>query len=158
MEPLFSVLLFIGTFVMSQLNKVDNQTEIRSVQGVSTTSLPTSTPSPSSSPTPTQPIVKKIVMPLLPTPQKREVGAWYWREELGRAQRWLGLDKDGKDIWTDSGDPTPTPTPQPQQQRSHVSSPTTSTVQSSQESYGTSSMGTGVSMSKKMTVTNTKSN
>lgn len=139
MEPLLSVLLFIGTFAMSQQNQVDNQTETKSVQGVSTTSLPTLTSSPALSPTSTsKPVVKKVFVSLTPTPQKRELGAWYWRQELGRAQRWLGADKDGKDIWTDSGDPTPTPTPKPQQH----SSGSTSSVQVSQEVYGTSRMST----------------
>lgn len=116
MEPIFSVLLFLGTFAMSQLHATDTKPVSESVQGASTTPVPTSTPSPSPSPTPIQVVVKKVVQ-LSPTPQKREIGAWYWRQDLARSQRWLGTDKDGKDIWTDSGDPTPTPTPKPAEHR-----------------------------------------
>jgi hypothetical protein len=35
-----------------------------------------------------------------PTPTK-EPGGWYWQKELGRAQRWIGTDAEGKDIWSD---------------------------------------------------------
>ena len=84
-----------------------------SVKGVSTSavSMPTVTqsPAPTSTPIPT-PTNKPISVKAQPTAKTKQYGDWYWQSELGRAQRWLGTDAQGKDIWSDTGDPTPTPT------------------------------------------------
>ncbi len=84
-----------------------------SVKGVSTSAIPMPTVAqslpPTSTPIPT-PTNKPISVKAQVTPQAKQFGGWYWRSELGRAQRWLGTGAQGKDIWTDTGDPTPTPT------------------------------------------------
>lgn len=37
-----------------------------------------------------------------PTNQKFQYGGWYWQPTLNKAQVWLGKDKEGKNIWSDS--------------------------------------------------------
>lgn len=32
---------------------------------------------------------------------KKEYGGWYWNKGLGKAQRWMGTDSNGQDIWSD---------------------------------------------------------
>ncbi len=84
-----------------------------SVKGAQTSVSPTSTftPSPTHLPTLTPtPTNKPISVKAQPTPQAKQYGGWYWRSELSHTQRWLGTDAQGKDIWSDTGEPTPTPT------------------------------------------------
>jgi ABC-type dipeptide/oligopeptide/nickel transport system permease subunit len=56
------------------------------------------TPTRSSQPTPT-PGTKSHTPPV-----EKEYGGWYWQPALERAQRWLGTDSQGQDIWTDSNE------------------------------------------------------
>lgn len=46
-------------------------------------------------PAPTNKPLSKIQ----PTPQKKQYGGWYWQHQLNKAQIWLGVDKNGNDIW-----------------------------------------------------------
>ena len=82
--------------------------ELKIVQGQSLAAqalpsiTPTNTPSPTTTITPT-PTRKPAIKKRTPT-IKKEQGGWYWRPELGRAQRWLGTDSQGKDIWSDTNE------------------------------------------------------
>lgn len=48
-------------------------------------------------PTPTN----KPLSEIQPAPPEKQYGGWYWRSKLNKAQIWLGINKDGNDIWAD---------------------------------------------------------
>lgn len=109
-----SVGLILITGGYATLSYRESKTAVKGVQtNISTTPTllpsPTPTPSPTSIPTPTR---------IQETPQTKQYGGWYWRPELNRAQRWLGTDSQGNDMWSDTGDPPPTPTAEPQKSTS----------------------------------------
>ncbi|MBI4080424.1 MAG: hypothetical protein HY430_01485 [Candidatus Levybacteria bacterium] len=96
-----------------------SKTSVKGAQ-TSVSPTPTFTPSPTRSPTLTPtPTNKPISVRAQPTSQAKQSGGWYWRSEIGRAQRWLGTDAQGKDIWSDTGD-------QPRQAHYNTSPPSDS--------------------------------
>lgn len=98
------ILIFLYSFLALPIAIIINQSVMshsqtdKSIKGVQTNILPTST------------FVSDTVLPVSSTKSgsikskiqvsQKQYGAWYWREELGRFQRWLGIDNMGKDIWT----------------------------------------------------------
>lgn len=133
--PIGIIVCLVGGSVI-----IVNELSKPSVKGVSTIISPTSTPNPTSFLTPAAtatPTDKPLSKKSQPTAVK-EYGGWYWREDLNRAQVWIGTDSAGKDIWKDDF-PTPTPTPTPK----------TAIQQSS--TYGTASNTSGTSSIGNMT-------
>lgn len=99
----------------------------KEVKGLQTTQTSSTTDS-------TTPIVTPSPSPLplslVVTSTERQFGGWYWNYNLGKAQRWMGKDVQGGDIWSDTGDtpmPTPTPTP-PNSNQSKTTTITTNPV------------------------------
>lgn len=97
------IFLFLSAliFSISNLPADGNQQEAKEVKGAETSNIKVITPNPtvSTAMTPTPTISKKTK--IIPSSSAKQLGGWYWREDLGRSERWMGTDSQGKDIWTD---------------------------------------------------------
>lgn len=114
----------VGTSVFSYHS--NDEGEIASVKGTYTAQIIENTPTPFPTkidnivytPTPTP------ATPSYPTPtkEKRQIGGWYWNDELGKAQHYIGTDAYGKELWED-----------------HVSAPSQNSPNSSNNNSGSNS-------------------
>lgn len=127
-------LFFIFVIVLIFLSKLDAQPIKKepSVRGVQTKVVisPTNTPTP----TPTEKPVSKNVQP---SELKKQYGGWYWQPQLGKAERWMGTDSSGKDVWIDEKEKIETAQSNPPASSS-TNNPQSSQNTSSQNSYSNS--------------------
>ncbi len=81
------------------------KTEVKGVQPTTTVAHALPIISPTDAPRPTTTLTpaptKKPALKTGTATIKKEYGGWYWRPELERAQRWVGTDSQGNDIWSD---------------------------------------------------------
>lgn len=126
--PLVSIFL-VSSGIQYGISLVNQeQPEVKGVTVNNIVATLTPTPSPLIT---KQPQVNNLVV----TQEQKQYGGWYWREELGRAERWMGKDSEGKDLWAIGYEPTATPTP------------AIVPIRSISESYGSNSSSYGVNES-----------